>query len=95
MNQQRAFDEKPTVGKPKVWGIAIFGILRCVLSVFQSSTTMNELDQISPSRIPGWLMPALYLGLALAVVTLVAAILIWRYKRLGLQLGLVVSPFRN
>ncbi len=32
---------------------------------------------------------ALYSGLALAMVTFVAAILIWRYKRLGLQLGAV------
>ncbi len=88
MNQEE-FGEKPKGDKPRVLGIVGIGILRGVLSVISGMNTLQEIDRISSSRVPGWLAPAIYLGLALAVITFIAAILIWRYKRLGLQLGAV------
>jgi len=75
--------------KPKVRGTVGILILRGALTLFQVFTTLGEVNSLQAQGIEfeGWFVPTLYLLLVLGVMSIVGAVLIALYKRLGLYLG--------
>jgi hypothetical protein len=77
--------------KPRVIGLVGILLLRGVLIILISLSTINDVNTIGASFFPGWYVPLLYLLLLIGVGAFAGAVLIWMMKRLGLYLGIAVS----
>jgi hypothetical protein len=66
-------------------------ILRGILTLLAGVGALNDLNQLdalgSSNLLPGWFRPLVYLLLILGVMSILGAILIALYRRLGLIIG--------
>jgi hypothetical protein len=75
--------------RPRVRWIIILGLLSAGLTVIAGINNI-DLIQANPERYKDFALPLTYLGLVMGIVGILAVLLIWRYKRLGLYLGVAV-----
>jgi hypothetical protein len=78
------------MNKPRVIGLVGVLFLRGAFSAFQAITNINDVNSVEAALVPGWLIPQLYTLLILGICSLLAAVLILMYRRLGLMLGILV-----
>lgn len=85
--------EKEKIKRPRVIGIVVLLILKGLLGGVINFASYQEITPLlnNPDYIvEGWVMPLIYFSIALAGLSIVAAVLILRYKKIGLQLGGIV-----
>lgn len=75
-----------TEKKPRVIGLVVILVLRSLLTLFIAYTGIQEIN-VAPELYESWGLPLQYFVIAIGVLLLIAAILIARYKRLGLMIG--------
>jgi hypothetical protein len=78
-----------SVGKPRVIGIGGLCLVGGVLTILASLGLVGLVNQAQAlgAAIPGWIAPLAYLSLALGALQIVAGVLIFMYKRIGLMIG--------
>jgi hypothetical protein len=81
-----------TVKRPRVIAIVILSLIGGVLGLIGALSLMPVISaaQANGLAVPGWLPLLNYLNIILSILAIVSAVLIFRYKRLGLILGAVV-----
>jgi uncharacterized membrane protein (DUF2068 family) len=81
-----------TTKKPRVIGLVGLGIVKGALGLIMGYNNLQllaEMQQKEGFIVYDWVQPLLYATLAMAVLSLIAAIGIAQYRRWGLMLGLV------
>jgi hypothetical protein len=75
--------------KPRVIGIGGLCLVGGALNILGSLNTIGAIGEVQAlgAALPGWFAPLAYLSLVLGVLQLVAGVLIFMYKRLGLLIG--------
>ncbi len=76
-------------GKTRVIGIVGLMIIGGIQELVQAANQVLAANKIGASGLQGydWVAPLAFVGIALGVIELVAAILIFRYRRIGLFIG--------
>jgi hypothetical protein len=75
--------------KPRVVGIGALCLVGGVLTILASLglvSLVNEANALG-ATLPGWITPLAYGSLVLGALQLVAGVLIFMYKRIGLMIG--------
>lgn len=84
--------EKAKLEKPRIWGLVGIMLLRGLLLGWQTISTWQVVSDPAYSEVmPGWAQPYVILAGVLAILCLVAAVLIYLYKRYGLIAAIAAS----
>jgi ABC-type sugar transport system permease subunit len=83
-----AMETNVGVRRPRVWGLAALLLISAVVNIFGGLTLNQAIDDIRfrGGQVESWVPPLAYLTVIIGVGALVAALLVMRYRRIGLVL---------